>query len=61
MKSGKTPLPAREVAMLGAFRHRGPHFGGFIHTTFESAVVTASALLMLLALLVFYVGLLAMK
>jgi hypothetical protein len=47
--------------MLGTFRHRHPHFGGLIFTTLESAAVTASALVMLLALLVFYFGLLAMK
>ena len=62
MKSGrKAPLLAREVAMLGTFRHRHPHFGGLIFTTMESAAVTAGALVMLLALLIFYLGLLAMK
>ena len=47
--------------MLDAFRHRDHHFGGLIHTTIESAFLTAGALLILLALLVFYCGLLALR
>jgi hypothetical protein len=47
--------------MLGAFRHRAHPFGGLFHTTLESAVVASGALLMLLTLLIFYFGLLAMK
>lgn len=47
--------------MLGSFRHRAHPFGGLLHTTLESAVVTAGAMLMLLTLLIFYLGILAMK
>jgi hypothetical protein len=61
MKSGRAPSQAREVDMLGAFRHRAHPFGGLFHTTLESAVVASGALLMLLTLLIFYFGLLAMK
>lgn len=41
--------------------HRPHHFGDLIHHTVESAFLTAGALLALLALLLFYFGLLAMK
>ncbi len=47
--------------MFGEFRHRTHHGGDLIHTTVESAFLTAGALLVFLALLIFYAGLMAMK
>ena len=47
--------------MFGDFRHRTHHVGELIHTTIESAFLTAGALLMFLALVVVYFGLLVMK
>jgi len=47
--------------MFVDFRHRAHHWGGLIHSSLESAFVTAGALLVLLALLIFYLGLLAVK
>ena len=47
--------------MRGELRHRAHHYSGQIHHTIESAFMTAGALLMLLALLIFYLGLLAVK
>jgi hypothetical protein len=49
------------LAMFGEFRHRTHHYGELIHTTIESAFLTAGALLVFLALLLAYFGLLAMK
>jgi hypothetical protein len=46
-------------AMFGKFRHRVHYFDGLIHSSIESAFLTATAVLALLALLVFYLGLLA--
>ncbi len=47
--------------MFAEFRHRTHHFGEYIHTTVESAFLTAGALLMFLVLLLVYFGLLVMK
>ena len=47
--------------MLGALRHRTHHFGELIYTTIEGAFLTAGAVLIFLALLVVYFGLLMMK
>jgi hypothetical protein len=54
-------IEAGGVAMLGALRHRTHHFGDLIYTTIESAFLTAGAVLIFLALLVVYFGLLMMK
>jgi hypothetical protein len=47
--------------MFADFRHRGHHFGGLIHTTVESAFLTAGAVIVFLGLLLFWVGLIAMR
>ena len=54
-------MAREEDAMFGQFRHRVHHFGGVVHSSFESAFLTAGGVLMLLALLVFYLGLVALK
>jgi len=47
--------------MLDGLRHRIHKFGGLINDNIESAFLTEGALLILLALFIFYLGLLAMK
>jgi hypothetical protein len=47
--------------MFADFRHRLHHFEGFVHSSIESTFLTATAVLALLALLLFYAGLLLLK
>ena len=47
--------------MLDVLRQRIHKFGGLIHYSIESAFLTGGALLILLALLIFCLGFLAMK
>ena len=47
--------------MFGELHHRTHHYADLIRSTIQSAFFTAGAVLMLVALLVLYLGLLAMK
>jgi hypothetical protein len=47
--------------MPGGLRYRTHQFGGLIHNTLESAYLSGSVLLMLLAVLALYLALLTVK
>jgi hypothetical protein len=51
----------RSISMLDALRHRKHHFSGLVHDTIESAFLSSGAILMLLALLVIWIGLVSIS
>jgi hypothetical protein len=60
MKTEVSNLRQGGDAMLG-FRHRRHQFAGLVHNTLESAYLSGTVILMILALLALYLSLLAVK